>query len=467
MPGVASGDKPAFVGKYRVDGVIGRGAVGIVYKGYDPNIDRPVALKTIRSDVLEDVADREGLLKRFGAEARSAGRCQHPNIVTVFDYVEHKEAPFIVMEYLPASTLENVTRLRTLLPLTQVAEIVAQLLSALEHAHGKGVVHRDIKPANILCPAATSIKVGDFGVARIENLGLTSRGGLGVLGTPNYMSPEQFLGRPVDARSDLFSVGVILFQLVTGQKPFVANDVQDLIRCLLNEQPPTASMLRRGLPPRIDQVVNRALAKNAADRFPSAAAFADELSAAFSHSEIDPVPAIDLTAIGLRSVGEASDSSQSGLSKTIAERLAPSTLGHIEEALARTIGPIARLLVRRASQEATDVDELLSSLANRIPHDGEAKAFRKEAERSLRSDPGITSLQINAAVSNIQIRMATDLLVPIIGPIGKIVATREAKTSIGLADYFEHLSRHIKDEKDRKWFLSQQDTVSKPGEETK
>src|SRR5262245_9988234 len=229
---------PSRVGKYRVDHVIGRGAIGIVFKGYDEQIDRPVAIKTLRPEILEDVEESEEFLKRFAAEARSAGRCLHPNIVTVFDLVEQDEAPYIVMEYVNAGTLENVIKAGTLLPVRQVGEIMAQLLFALDHAHSKGVIHRDVKPANVLCPSAASIKVADFGVARLDALNMTRTGDLGMIGTPNYMAPERFLGRPADVRADLFSAGVILYQLLTGSKPFIAVDMQELMRKLMNELPP-------------------------------------------------------------------------------------------------------------------------------------------------------------------------------------------------------------------------------------
>ena len=141
---------PDRVGKYRIDHVIGRGAIGIVYKGYDEQIDRPLAIKTLRPEILNDVDDSEGFLKRFITEAQSAGRCLHPNIVTVFDLVEHERRPYIVMEYVNAGTLENVIQAGALIPIRQVGEIMAQILLALDHAHSKGVIHRDVKPANIL-----------------------------------------------------------------------------------------------------------------------------------------------------------------------------------------------------------------------------------------------------------------------------------------------------------------------------
>lgn len=445
---------PVMIGRYRIDGIIGRGAVGTIYRGHDEQIDRAVAIKTIRVDVLADVEDRAGLLRRFAREARSAGRCQHPNIVTVYDFVEHDGAPFIIMEYVPAGTLENVTRSRTQLPLHQVGEIMVQLLSALEHAHGKGVVHRDLKPANILCPAATSIKVTDFGVARLQDLSLTQHGGTGALGTPNYMSPEQFLGRPVDGRSDLFAAGVILFQLLTGAKPFAANDIPELMRKLLNECAPSLSLLRPGLWPHMDDVVQRALARNPTDRYQTAAEFADALNTALERVSEDRAAPLDLTRISSRGPSEQSEGSQSDLSRTMAGRLTTDTLAAIEAALARSIGPIARVVLKRAANEATDTDSLLAALASQIPGDNEATQFRVDAERTLRNDQGIAGAQLEAAISENEIRRATELLLPLIGPVAKVVAEREATTSIGRDDYYEHLARAILDDAERERFLT-------------
>src|SRR6476661_2471640 len=211
---------PDQIGQYRIDHVVGRGAVGIVYKAYDVHIDRAVAIKALQPEILADIASNEDTLRRFASEVRSAGRCLHPNIVTVFDYFEENGAPYIIMEYVPAGTLESVIKSGARLPIRQVGEIMVQLLHALEHAHGKSIIHRDVKPSNILCHSATSIKVADFGIAQINTLDLTRTGRFGIVGTPNYMAPERFIGRPDDARGDLYSAGVVLFQLLTGQTPF-------------------------------------------------------------------------------------------------------------------------------------------------------------------------------------------------------------------------------------------------------
>ncbi|MGI9478053.1 MAG: serine/threonine-protein kinase [Hyphomicrobiaceae bacterium] len=456
--------QPTRVGKYRVDGIIGRGAVGIVYRGHDEQIDRPLAIKTLRQDVLTNVADRDNLLQRFAAEARSAGRCLHPNIVTVFDYAEQDGSPYIIMEHVDAGTLENVISSGTMLPIRQVGEIMAQLLFALDHAHSKGVVHRDVKPANILCPSATSIKVTDFGVARFDSLGLTNPNGIGAIGTPNYMSPEQFLGRPVDGRADLFSAGVILFQLLAGAKPFVANDIAELMRKLLNESPPHIATLRPGNFEQLNTVVQRALARNPDDRYQTAGEFIDALNAAIEATASDNSPPLDLTKIS--SSKSASPGSNTGggsttgatnpadLSQTMSAKLMPSTLGAVEAALAKSIGPIARVVVRKASLQSTDPDMLLTSLSDQIPIEAEASKFRKEAEQSIRADQGVAAVQLDALISNADIQAASEALVPLVGPVAGVLAKRLAQSAIGHEDYFRRLAESIPDEDQRAVFLA-------------
>ena len=459
--GAAGTAAPPAIGKYRVDGIIGRGAVGIVYRGYDSVISRPVAIKTLRREVLENVDDKEGLLARFSSEARSAGRCQHPNIVTVFDYVEQDNTPFIVMEYVAAGTLEAVTRSSTLLPLHQVGEILVQLLSALGHAHEKGVVHRDIKPANILCPAATSIKVTDFGVARLQDIGLT-QAGKGTLGTPNYMSPELFLGREVDGRSDLFAAGVVLFELLAGAKPFTANDMPELMRKLLNQSPTPLSSFRPELSGHLDAVIVRALARNPTDRFQSAEEFSSALAAAVGKTEADKnVKPVDLSRIPRRAPGDQSDS-RGVLNRTMAEKLMPGTLGNLEKSLARSLGPIARLAISRASSETTDADMFLTRLASLIPESAEAKRFRDTAENWLREDQGIAGAQLDAVIPLQVVKETIELLRPMIGPVAKVIAEREAKTAVGVDDYYEHVARAIKNPQDQEKFLTQ--TLKRPGQ---
>jgi serine/threonine protein kinase len=455
-PKTGSAEIPARVGKYRIDGIIGRGAVGIVYKGHDEVIGRPLAIKTLRVDSIADPDHHEAVLKRFDQEARSAGQCLHPNIVTVFDYVEQDGAPYIVMEFVDAGTLENVINSGHMLPIRQVGEIMAQLLFALDHAHSKGVIHRDVKPANILCPSASSIKVTDFGVARFDALNLTiTNPGFGAIGTPNYMSPEQFLGRPVDKRSDLFSAGIILFQLLTGAKPFIARDIPELMHKLLHERPPALATLRPEIGAHLDPVVQKALARNPADRFQSADAFVDALNAAIDATGYDTAPPLDLTKVAVPAGiaaprhGNESSASKAGLSQTMDARLAPETLGAVENELVKSMGPIAKVIVRRAAASATDPDSLLETIARSLPGDAEAAVFRKTAEGVIRGDSQMAAIQLDAKILPEEVSDATAALMPLLGPFAKVLAKREAAMAIGYDDYVTRLEAALPSEDDR------------------
>lgn len=445
---------PNRIGKYRIEGVIGRGAVGIVYKGHDEQIDRPVAIKTLRPEIFEDLSENQEALRRFASEVRSAGRCLHPNIVTIFDYVEQDSVPHIVMEYVDAGTLENVMRTGTLLPVQQVGEIMTQLLFALGHAHGKGIIHRDIKPANILCPSATTIKVADFGVAHIEALNLTRSGGLGAVGTPNYMAPERFLGRQADSRSDLFSAGVILFQLLTGAKPFIASSIPELMRKVMHETAPSVSTFRPELGVAFDGVVQRALARNPEDRFASAEDFIKQLEPAINARTGEGIAQLDLTKLAALPATGNDPVAKDRLNQTMADRLSASAIDELSRSLARSLGPMARVVMRQALLEATDIDTLLSSLTRQIKTETEAKNFRQLAERTLRDHPGIAELRLATAIPLDEVRAATEALLPLIGPLAKLLVAKQAQTAIGRDDFYRRLAESIPNEPDRKRFLA-------------
>ena len=450
--GGSTGAKPSRVGKYRLDQVIGRGAIGVVYKGYDEQIDRPLAIKTLRPEILENLSENDELLRRFATEARSAARCLHPNIVTVFDFVEHDGAPYIIMEYVNAGTLENVIRRGTLLPIRQVGEIMAQLLFALGYAHSKGVIHRDVKPANILCPLAASIKVSDFGVAHVEALDLTKPGGIPI-GTPNYMAPERFLGRPADIRADLFSAGVILFQMLTGAKPFVATDLPELMRKLMNDQPASIRTYRPELWPEIDAVVQRALARNPEDRFQTADEFVVALNISIEMRPSADVPPLDLTELSHMPGKEQPAPTKEHLNQTMAEVLTPGTIDALGRSLAHSLGPIGHLLVKQASHETMDVDTFLEFLVGKIRTEAEATTFRKTAQQMLRDDKGFKIAQMEAVISQTEIRAVTEVLLPLIGPVAPMLVARQAEKSVGRDDFYRRLSDFIPNERDRASFL--------------
>lgn len=267
------------LGRYEIVAEIGRGAMGTVYKARDPKIDRLVAIKTIllhQSALQEQREFRE----RFFVEAQAAGRLLHPGIVTVFDMGEEPDTsdPYIVMEFIEGRTLRDLLAGETKkLPLDRALQITQELAEALDYAHAQGVVHRDIKPANILITKEGQAKIGDFGIAQLDLAHMTLPGR--VLGTPAYMSPEQLEGRQVDGRSDLFSLGAILYSVSTGFNPFQGNSATTVCFKVANRDPLQATTLAPELPPELDAIIARALAKNPAKRYQSGREFARDLQA--------------------------------------------------------------------------------------------------------------------------------------------------------------------------------------------
>ncbi|HSS71460.1 MAG TPA: serine/threonine-protein kinase [Casimicrobiaceae bacterium] len=265
------------IGKYEIRREIGRGAMGVVYEGYDPAIKRVVALKTIRSDQL--ASDQpEAVIARFRREAVASGRLNHPNIVAIYDLGEDNGTWFIAMEYVQGRELKECFQDNERFKTTDIVRIMSQILSALDYSHRQGVIHRDVKPANIFLLPDGSVKVADFGIAHIESSNLTQAGT--VMGTPAYMSPEQIMGLPVDGRSDLFSAGVILYQFLTGERPFAGSTATTTMQKVLKEEPLAPSTLNVQLSPAMDAVVRKALAKNADERFQTAREFAEAIRAA-------------------------------------------------------------------------------------------------------------------------------------------------------------------------------------------
>jgi serine/threonine-protein kinase len=264
---------PEKIGRYQVIERVGRGGMGVLFRGVDPVLDREVAIKLMLVDFSED---EEQMRPRFYREARAAAKLQHRNIVTVFEFAEEGSTPYIVMEFLRGVSL--AARLTSPLPLTldTKLDIVAQLCTALHYAHEQGVVHRDVKPANVFILNDGTVKLLDFGIAKVTTSTLTRKGD--VLGSASYMSPEQVSGSDdVDGRSDIFSTGVVLYELLAGRKPFHAEAPTAVIMKLLHEPPTPLDQLVTGLPAQLVATVNRALAKDPAERFATAGELAKEL----------------------------------------------------------------------------------------------------------------------------------------------------------------------------------------------
>lgn len=260
-------EKP-MLGRYQVEKELGKGAMGVVYLGRDPKINRVVAIKTMALSQEFDEEELADVKERFFREAETAGRLNHPNIVTIFDAGEEHDLAYIAMEFLKGRDLVPQTKPGHLMPLPKVMDIAARVADALAYAHGNNVVHRDVKPANIMYEAESDqVKVTDFGIARITDSSRTKTGM--VLGTPSYMSPEQLAGKKIDGRSDLFSLGVMLFQMVCGKLPFEGDSMAQLMFRIANEQHPDIRDLRPDVPDCLSAIIDRALAKDADARYQS------------------------------------------------------------------------------------------------------------------------------------------------------------------------------------------------------
>jgi serine/threonine-protein kinase len=263
-------------GRYEIIGELGRGAMGVVYKARDPQIDRLVALKTVSLHG-QQPDEEEEFRKRFLNEAQAAGRLHHPGIVAVFDVGEEPESrePFIVLEYVPGEALNRILKRERKLPLDTALQLAQEIAEALEYAHAKGVTHRDIKPGNILITQSGHAKIADFGIAKLNLAHFTVPGR--VLGTPAYMAPEQLSGEGADGRSDLFSLGVILYVMVSGHSPFHGDSATTVCFKVANREPLPVSALDLHLPNELDAVISRAMAKDPKVRYQRGADFANDL----------------------------------------------------------------------------------------------------------------------------------------------------------------------------------------------
>jgi serine/threonine protein kinase/tetratricopeptide (TPR) repeat protein len=267
------------LGRYQIRGEVGRGTMGIVYRGYDPVIDRSVAIKTVLLPETLSSSQRKAYLERFFLEAKIAGKLLHPNIVVTYDATtdDEKEIPFIVMELVEGESLSGRLMQRKKIPWPEALDIVIPVARALDYAHGNGVVHRDIKPANVLIAKGGEPKITDFGIAKVPAVDITQTGV--VMGTPAFMSPEQLQGETIDGRSDLFSLTAVLYSLLVGKPPFEADDLTGMSQQILYKDPKPPSELVSELPAVLDGVLARGFSKSPLDRYPSGQALAEDLIA--------------------------------------------------------------------------------------------------------------------------------------------------------------------------------------------
>lgn len=443
-------DAPTAIGRYRIEGLLGRGAMGVVYRAFDPEIERPVAVKLVRTDLLVGQA-RENYLQRFRREAQAAGRCSHPNIVSLYDVsVDESGNPYLVMEFVAGASVDRLLACGQVFSPGQVTTVGVQVLEALDYAHGLGVVHRDVKPANILLEQAQvglRVKVTDFGISRIVASDMTEVGT--VIGTPSYMSPEQCLGEEVGPRSDLFSMASVLHEMLSGQKAFHGTSIGQLTLRLMQEKPSAIP----GLPPRMQAVLDRAHAKRPADRFASAGEMAEALRQTMGTTRAPE------TATSAETVAVTSAPSRASATTPVE----PGIARDVERLLATYVGPLARHLLQRALEQAESADAFVQSLAAAIEGQAHREAFLQRARAALRGSAsafrgtGQTQESGRTAPGTISAEdreRVTRELARHLGPVASLLVRRAASSATSLGELRAIVAAHIDDEAERQTFLA-------------
>lgn len=284
---------PAKLGKYDVKDEISRGSMGVVYLGYDPFLDQPVALKLALAESLNDPKSGERYRKMFFNEAHTAGSLTHPNIIRIFDAGVEEETCYIVMEYIEGGgTLKPVTESESLLPLKKVVEIIFKCSKALDYAHREGIIHRDIKPSNILFTEEQDVKIADFSIAQFTQKDATATQVMGIIGSPRYMSPEQLREDTVGNQTDLYSLGVVMYELLTGKHPFAADNFTRLVNKVLTEEITPIQNYRADIPDSLAKIVEKCLQREVSDRYQMGFDIACDLSQLFESLE---KPLVDIT----------------------------------------------------------------------------------------------------------------------------------------------------------------------------
>jgi len=402
---------PERIGKYTISEVLGRGSMGTVYKGFDPHIHRPVAIKTIHRELLGDSSATDSMAARFRNEAKAVGRIAHPGVVAIYDFGEDGDVTFIAMEFVDGRTLDEILAVPQMLSEANVLAVMDQLLDALSVAHAQGVWHRDIKPANLIVTKAGQVKLTDFGIARLEDANLTQVSSM--IGTPAYMAPEQFTGVGIDHRADLFACGVLLYRMLTGRRAFTGATEQVMYK-ILHDTPPAPSVVTNGARPvAFDAIVARAIAKNPADRYPDAQAMRAALQAIargpampsanatvmlpiprdgeqrVTTSAVSPSVASPTAAATPAPPGDPALSSgaTSGTRLAVATGWDPAELQRLERALATHVGPMARVMIREAARNHADATSLATAVGRHIPDEHKRQQFIEQARGASQVTP--------------------------------------------------------------------------------
>jgi len=447
-------DQPKKIEKYNILSILGQGAMGVVYKGYDKEIDRYVAIKVLHPHLLAGDMGHE-LEQRFKHEVQAAAKCLHQNIVTIFNCGLYNSSPYMVMEYVEGIDLGMALKSKQHFSLEKAINIMCNVLDALFAAHKMGIVHRDIKPANILLMDNGSVKVTDFGVAKIDNSDLTQIGD--VIGTPSYMSPEAKLGLVVDNRSDIYSAALVLFETLTLRrlKPTQINH-EGLSETL--EQLEIADSKKINLV----NILNRALESEPEQRYQTAQQLSKDLIDLLSITIDTHRQAEDLaeTVIHLkRSITPSTTPPHSQTSHSQLSQLHEKDLPIIEKSLTKYLGPVAKVLIKKQAKKDITIDQLVTSLTGHIPSKKEQDDFMHSLESS-----GILKNTNNEQVkkftlSNEELEQLTQQLVIYIGPVAKHVIKASLKKARTRNELNNMVAEKIQDLGHRQLFLDEQNNT--------
>ena len=459
---------PTTIGRYMVENLVGIGGMGQIYKAHDPDIGRPVAIKLISTKLMSGV-DRADYLRRFRREAQAAARCVHPNIVTIYDFALHEGQPFIAMEFVYGGSLRQALDVAPVMATSDAIRIMLQVLDALASAHALGVIHQDIKPANIMLDSEMRVKVADFGISRFANTEVTSVSSS--MGTPNYMSPEQCRGGPVDGRSDIFSAGATLFEMVAGERAFPGHTVREVTHRIQNRGLPLLPAPVRAVAPRLQLVLERAMDKQPENRFNTGDEMAEALrqvlnssGAGESHvvTSISPVAGVAGALQESQNVGPDADPSAPK------PQLDADTLRILEQKLMDFVGPIARILVRTTAGRSRSVGDLCAQLAQSITDTAERERFRREVGQLIRVSSPMADIQLSRGegsggrkrLPEHEVERVQEALTQFIGPIARVLVRRATADASSVEALWVSLSNHIASPIERAAFLRQRPKVN-------
>src|SRR5882757_5571774 len=402
--------------------------MGQIFKAHDPEIRRSVAIKLISTELMSG-GKRAEYIKRFRREAQAAARCAHPNIVAIYDFALHEGQPFIAMEFVHGVSLRQALDAAPVMAVPDAVRIMLQVLDALGSAHEEGVVHQDVKPANIMLTPDMRVKVADFGICRFVNMEVTIT--TSSMGTPNYMSPEQCRGGPVDGRSDLFAAGATLFEMVAGEHAFPGRNVAEVTHRIQNEPLPMLPAPVRAVAPRLQLVLERAMGKQPEDRFDTGYEMAEALRQVLGGRRGDEEESTRVSPMPV--AGDAPSQKAPADARPGTEpRLDADTLQALEHKLTDYVGPIARILVRTTSGRSRSVADLCSQLALSIADGAEREQFRREVNLLIRgrapatdgaAPPGGRTARGDRLPEH-ELERVQEALVQYVGPIARVLVRR-------------------------------------------